>query len=95
MTANQEGHADLVSTPHNAMAATELIGDSAQQSPPNAIILIMTDQQPFDAIPDGRLKIRTPNLDKLSERGGHFRNAYTQSVPARTTLRTGCTFERH
>eukprot|EP00591_Stephanopyxis_turris_P012122 CAMPEP_0195530066 /NCGR_PEP_ID=MMETSP0794_2-20130614/32811_1 /TAXON_ID=515487 /ORGANISM="Stephanopyxis turris, Strain CCMP 815" /LENGTH=50 /DNA_ID=CAMNT_0040661479 /DNA_START=134 /DNA_END=283 /DNA_ORIENTATION=- len=47
----------------------------------------MTDQQRFDTIRrvqddlssyDGKLKIRTPNLDRLSLQGAHFKNAYTQ-----------------
>ena len=70
------------------------------------IIFIMSDQQRYDAIRrvqhelsafDGKLKIRTPNLDRLSREGAYFRTAYTQCPicgPARTTLRTGCTIER-
>jgi arylsulfatase A-like enzyme len=66
----------------------------------------MTDQQRYDAIRrvqdelltyDAKLKIRTPNLDRLSREGAYVRTAYTQSPvcgPARTTLRTGCTIER-
>lgn len=73
--------------------------------PPN-LLFIMTDQQRFDALrrvqdelPDynGRLKIRTPQLDRLAATGAYFRNAYSASpvcAPARSTLRTGCTIER-
>ena len=70
------------------------------------VVFLMTDQQRYDAIRrvqnelrryDNQTKIRTPNLDRLSERGAYFRNTYTQcSVcgPARTSLRTGLTIER-
>jgi Mycoplasma protein of unknown function, DUF285/Sulfatase len=45
-----------------------------------------------------QFKIDTPNLDALLKSGAYFDNAYTQCAvcaPARTTLRTGCTIERH
>ena len=76
------------------------------QRPKPNILFIMTDQQRYDAIRrvqdelssyDGKLKIRTPNLDRLSREGAYVRKAYTQcSVcgPARVSLRTGCTIER-
>jgi len=66
----------------------------------------MTDQQRFDAIGlvqeelaryDGKLKVRTPNLDRLFRQGAYFKNAYCHSPvcgPARGALRTGCTLER-
>ncbi|KAI2488781.1 arylsulfatase [Fragilaria crotonensis] len=66
----------------------------------------MTDQQRYDSIRrvqdelaayEGKLKIRTPNLDRLSREGAYIRTAYTQCPvcgPARTSLRTGCTIER-
>ena len=70
------------------------------------ILFIMTDQQRYDSIRrvqnelsayKGKLKIRTPNLDRLSREGAYVRTAYTQCPvcgPARTSLRTGCTIER-
>jgi hypothetical protein len=45
-----------------------------------------------------QFKIDTPNIDSLLKSGAYFDNAYTQCAvcaPARTTLRTGCTIERH
>mmetsp|Transcript_3482 Transcript_3482/g.8276 ORF Transcript_3482/g.8276 Transcript_3482/m.8276 type:complete len:1163 (-) Transcript_3482:200-3688(-) len=45
-----------------------------------------------------QFKIDTPNIDALLKSGAYFDNAYTQCAvcaPARTTLRTGCTIERH
>lgn len=71
------------------------------------LLFIMTDQQRFDAIRkiqdelphyDGKMKIETPNLDRLARSGAYFRKAYCQSpvcAPARGTLRTGCTIERN
>lgn len=53
------------------------------------ILFIVTDQQRYDSIRrvqdelsffcNGKLKIRTPNLDRLSREGVYFRTAYTQS----------------
>lgn len=72
---------------------------------PNVLIL-MTDQQRFDAIRyvqnllpgyKGKVKINTPNLDRLLNEGAYFANAYTQCAvcaPVRSVLRTGCTVER-
>ena len=70
------------------------------------LVFILTDQQRFDAIQyvqnelpqyQGKLKVRTPNIDRLFKEGAYFRNAYCQSpvcAPARGALRTGCTIER-
>jgi choline-sulfatase len=44
-----------------------------------------------------KIKVRTPNLDRLAARGIVFENAYTASPscgPARTSLKTGCTLGR-
>ena len=77
----------------------------ADDARPN-VLFLMTDQHRFDAIRrtqdlikeyDGKTKIKTPNLDKLSTEGAYFLNAYTQSPvcgPARTVIRTGCVLER-
>jgi arylsulfatase A-like enzyme len=70
------------------------------------ILLLMTDQQRFDTLRRVQdelahygnvTKIETPNLDRLSNQGAYFRNAYCQCsvcAPARATIRTGCTIER-
>jgi arylsulfatase A-like enzyme len=69
-------------------------------------LFLITDQQRYDAIGrvqhelaayNGTLKVRTPNLDRLSQDGAYVRTVYTQCPvcgPARTSLRTGCTIER-
>mmetsp|Transcript_21380 Transcript_21380/g.31300 ORF Transcript_21380/g.31300 Transcript_21380/m.31300 type:complete len:715 (-) Transcript_21380:230-2374(-) len=87
------------------LAALILFYTKLSHGLPN-LIFIMTDQQRFDAIRrvqdglpayNGRLKIRTPNLDRLSFQGAHFEKAYCQSPvcgPARTSLRSGCTVKR-
>ncbi|GKY99138.1 hypothetical protein MPSEU_000869300 [Mayamaea pseudoterrestris] len=71
------------------------------------LLVITADQLRFDAIGyvqnrmsiyKGKLQIRTPHLDRLAAQGVSFANAYTQSsscAPARATLRSGCTLERH
>lgn len=59
----------------------------------NNVILIMTDQQRWDALGCyGNDAIETPNLDYLASRGTVFENAYTPSpscTPARASLLTG------
>lgn len=84
----------------------EIFAQPTDSEKPN-ILFIMADQQRFDALRraqdelsvyQGKLKIRTPNLDRLSREGVYFRNAYTNCAvcaPTRTSLRTGLTLEHH
>ena len=77
-----------------------------QQHRPN-VLMIVADQMRYDMIRyvqdtlpqyNDRLKISTPNLDKLLQSGAYFETSYTQCAvcaPARATLRTGTTIERH
>lgn len=70
------------------------------------VLIITADQLRYDALRfvqesmdvyKNKLKIQTPHLDKLASQGVWFRNAYAQAascVPARATLRSGCTMER-
>jgi len=57
------------------------------------ILLIMTDQQTWDAVGySGNKIIKTPNLDKLASEGVNFSQAITPCavcVPARTSILTG------
>lgn len=53
-------------------------------------------QEQMDIYKD-KLKIDTPNLDRLAQEGVYFPTAYSEAsmcVPARATLRTGCTMQR-
>ncbi|GKY99188.1 hypothetical protein MPSEU_000874200 [Mayamaea pseudoterrestris] len=71
------------------------------------ILIITMDQLRYDylqfiqesmPIYKDKLKVKTPNIDRLAKEGVWFRNAYAQfssCSPARATLRTGCTIERH
>lgn len=62
-----------------------------KQQKPN-IILIMTDQQRFDAVGYANPAVITPNLDALANDGVRFCNAYSStpsSTPARAGLLTG------
>ncbi|MCD6354247.1 MAG: sulfatase-like hydrolase/transferase [Prolixibacteraceae bacterium] len=65
-----------------------------KQTRPN-VLIIMTDQQRWDAIGcAGNLEIKTPNLDRLAKGGVQFLNAFSSCpvcVPARTSLLTGHT----
>jgi hypothetical protein len=92
--------------PFDAPSSTANQEPSPNPTPPN-LLFIFTDQQRFDTIRkvqddleefDGKLKIRTPNIDRLASSGAYFRTAYCQlpsCSPSRTTIRTGCTVERH
>lgn len=63
----------------------------AQQQRPN-VILIMTDQQRFDALGCVNNAVISPNLDGLAEDGYLFSSAYSSSpssTPARAGLITG------
>lgn len=59
------------------------------------VLLIMTDQQRWDALGCyGNDAIETPNLDWLASMGTIFEKAYTPSpscVPARSSLLAGMT----
>jgi arylsulfatase A-like enzyme len=61
------------------------------ESRPN-ILLIMTDQQRWDALGCVGGWVDTPNIDRLAAEGVRFSNAYSNSpvcVPARVSLATG------
>jgi arylsulfatase A-like enzyme len=66
----------------------------AQAKQPN-VLIIMTDQQRWDAMRcAGNMEIKTPNMDRLAKGGVQFNNAYSAcpvSVPARSSLLTGKT----
>ena len=56
------------------------------------ILLIMTDQQRWDAMGCSGGWVDTPNMDRIADEGVRFANAYTNSpvcVPARVSLATG------
>jgi len=57
------------------------------------ILIIMTDQQTWDAVGySGNRMVKTPNLDRLASEGVNFSNAVTPCpvcVPARTSILTG------
>lgn len=59
------------------------------------VLIIMTDQQRWDALScAGNTEISTPNIDRIARGGVMFSNAYSAcpvSVPARTTILTGRT----
>lgn len=67
-----------------------LLAQESEQKP--NIILIMTDQQRFDAMGCVNETVITPNLDKIAKEGNLFSAAYTStpsSTPARAGLLTG------
>lgn len=70
------------------------------------LLFITADQLRYDALQfiqssmsvyQKKLKVRTPNIDRLASEGVYFSSAYCQSsscAPARATLRSGCTMSR-
>lgn len=63
------------------------------------VLIILTDQQRFDAMSiAGNQILKTPNLDRLAKQGAWFKNAYAQCAvcgPSRASILTGCTIENH
>ncbi len=73
--------------------STPLLGFAQKPMPPN-ILIIMTDQQRWDALQYSGANdiIQTPNLDKLAQSGAYFSQANSPcpvSGPARTAILTG------
>ena len=73
-------------------AVAPTISHSQEANRPN-ILLIMTDQQSWDAVGyAGNKTIKTPHLDRLASQGVNFSQAITGcpvSAPARTSILTG------
>lgn len=81
------------------------LAESPEPSSPN-LLFIVSDQLRYDAVRyvqdrmsiyDEKLKVSTPNLDRLAASGAYFETAYSTvpiCVPSRVSLFTGCTAER-
>jgi arylsulfatase A-like enzyme len=73
------------------LSATTATSDQDKKNP--NILLIMTDQQAWDAVGySGNKMIKTPNLDRLASEGVNFSQAVSPCpvcVPARTSILTG------
>jgi choline-sulfatase len=70
----------------------QLLGRSRRRDRPPNILLLMTDQQRWDALGCTGGWVETPHVDGIAERGVRFTNAYTNSpacVPARVSLAIG------
>lgn len=69
------------------------VSSLAQQGEKPNVLIIMTDQQAWDAVGySGNKMIKTPNLDRLADEGVNFSQAVTPCpvcVPARTSILTG------
>jgi arylsulfatase A-like enzyme len=81
----------------SAIAALQLAA-CAQPQPPN-IIVILADDQRFDALGIASHPVlETPNIDALAERGMYFENAFVTSAictPSRTSILTGQYERKH
>ncbi|MEX0320564.1 MAG: sulfatase [Puniceicoccaceae bacterium] len=61
-------------------------------TPPNVLFIAIDDLNDWVGCLDGHPQVKTPNIDKLAERGTLFTNAHCQSPicnPSRTSLMTG------
>ena len=59
---------------------------------PNILFIAIDDQNDWIGCLDGHPQVKTPNIDRLAERGTLFSNAHCQSPlcnPSRTSLMTG------
>jgi Sulfatase len=104
-------HSTKYSLPAKSLSSRELNGNVTQATPSapqlrHNLVMIVLDQLRFDTLGflqdelqqyQGKLRIRTPNIDQLARSGAYFRTAYCQSPscgPARASLKTGCTVAR-
>ena len=65
---------------------------------PNVLILMSDEHNPFFSGPYGHPTVRTPNMDRLAERGVVYENAYTPSplcLPARSSWMSGLPVHRN
>ncbi len=80
----------------NSIPALSSVHGNETEKPPN-LLIIMTDQQRFDAISfAGNTILQTPNMDRIAKEGVWFTNAHTPCAvcaPARASILTGCTLE--
>ncbi len=71
------------------------VGALAQEK--KNLLFIITDQQRYDALGyAGNTVIKTPNLDRLAEKGAYFSNAYAPCAvcgPSRSSILTGSRVE--
>src|SRR5262245_19444827 len=65
---------------------------SAQQTPPNIVLLFIDDMGYGDIGPFGNTKVKTPNLDRFAAEGMKFTSFYATPVcsMSRACLMTGC-----
>ena len=85
----------LLALPAPARAAE--LSSAKPQGKPNVLFLLADDLRPDGIGALGNPLLKTPNLDKLVERGMIFRNAYvfgadsgSVCMPSRTMIYTGC-----
>lgn len=79
---------------------------SARNTKRPNLLFIVTDEHRFDVLGfvqdrmkayRNKLHVKTPNIDRLADKGVYFESAYCQFPscgPSRTSLLTGCTSER-
>lgn len=80
----------------NSIATASNFETATSRNKPN-LLFIITDQQRYDALSyAGNPVIKTPNLDRLAQKGAFFSNAYVPCAvcgPSRSSILTGCRVE--
>ena len=83
----------IIITRLTALLLAPLSALQAAGTPKANLLLIMTDQQRWDAMScAGNKVVKTPNLDQLARTGARFTSFYSACpvcVPARTAILTG------
>ncbi|HSH93279.1 MAG TPA: sulfatase [Roseimicrobium sp.] len=75
-----------------AMVITNAVTAAVSPSRPDIVIFLTDDQSQLDCTPYGGSDIRTPNMQRLAEKGMTFTRAYVASpscAPSRAALLTG------
>lgn len=81
----------------SACAIQSSEGQVAAQERPNFII-VLTDDQRFDALGIMNSDLKTPNMDRIANEGLHFANAFVPTSlcsPSRASLLTGLPMRTH
>ncbi len=75
-----------------ALVAPATSQEQQQSSPPNVLIISIDDLNDWTGCMGGHPQAKTPNIDRLANRGTLFRNAHCQApicTPSRASLLTG------
>ncbi len=94
-----QSHAGMLSASLAIIIITSLLASAQARGEARNIVLILTDDQRYDALGFiGHPFLQTPNLDRMARGGVHFKNAFvTTSLcsPSRASILTGHYAHQH